>query len=150
MEELYEQLRNRHNLPAFDVMDREFEISEIDDDAFMLRSIRKNIADKIESAIKIFDELFHPDSGFASFREANAFTETDRERMLDTYKRLRYFYRLSTELSFDDSDELNAEFMNSFMKEWPELKKSVLSFVRKLKESWQKDITKKEVVGYLG
>lgn len=150
MKELYEGLKARYRIPAFDVMDREFEISTIEDDEFLLREIRRKIEDKLESAVKMFNELLHPESGFASYREANVFSDADREAIILLYKRLMYFNRLATELSFDDSDELNARFINDFMKEWPELKRSILSFVRRMKESWQKDIPKKEVVGYLG
>jgi hypothetical protein len=70
--------------------------------------------------------------------------------MVALYKRMMYFNRFSTELSFSDSDEANAKFINDFMREWPELKKSILYFVRRMKEGWQKDIMKKEFVGYFG
>ncbi|MBU2561669.1 MAG: hypothetical protein KKD17_05190 [Nanoarchaeota archaeon] len=150
MEELYDGLKAKHRLPAFEVLDREFEISTIDDESFLLRNIRCRIVEKIESAVNLFDDMLHPESGFASYREANVFSDSDRETIILLYKRLMYFNRLSKELYFDDSDELNARFINDFMKEWPELKRSVLSFVKRLKDSWQKDIPKKEVVGYLG
>ncbi len=150
METVYEELRKRHGLPAFALLDREFEISSIEDDAFLLRGIRGRISDKIDSATKILDDLLHPDASFSSFREANVFEGSDRESMICLYKRFMFFKRSATELSFDDSDELNAAFIKSFVKEWPGLKKSMISYVRRLKDSWQNDITKKEVVRYLG
>jgi hypothetical protein len=150
MEELYSGLKEKHSLPAFEALDREFEISTIEEEAFLLRNIRKKVVEKADSAIKLFDGLLHPDSGFSGYKEANVFDDADRERMIELYKRLMFFSRLSTELSFDDSDELNARFINDFLKEWPDLKAEVISFVRRMKDSWHKDITKKEVVRYLG
>ena len=150
MEKLYNKLKEKHNLPDFDVLNREFELYTIEDENFLLRSIRKKVIDKADSAIKIFDDILHPDPGFASFKESNVFDEQDRERMLITYRRLMFFKRSATELFFEDSEEANAGFINSFMKEWPELKRSVLAFTKRLRDSWEKDIAKKEVVGYLG
>ena len=150
MEKQYKELRARHNLPDYAVLDNDFEISTIEEEGFLLRNIRKKIIEKIDSAIKLFDDVLHPESSFSSYREANTFNDSDREGMIALYKKLMYFNRRSTELSFDDSDELNAKFISGFMKEWPELKKSVIYFVRRMKESWQKDILKKEFVGYFG
>ncbi|MBW2967813.1 hypothetical protein KY362_04975 [Candidatus Woesearchaeota archaeon] len=150
MEELYNQLKARHSLPDFDMMDQEFEISLIEEEEFLLRNIRHKVLDKIESATKLFDNLLHPDAGFASYRESNVFEDKDREEMITLYKRLMFFKRTITALEFDDSDELNAKFINDFMEAWPGMKKQVLDFAKRLRDSWKKDITKKEVVGYLG
>jgi hypothetical protein len=150
MEEDYAKLGEKHSLPDFGVLDTEFEISTIEEESFILRNIRKKIVEKIESSIKLLDDILHPDAGFASYRESSIFSPEEREDIIITYKKLMYFNRVSTELSFSDSDEQNAKFINEFMKEWPGLKQSILSFVGKLKESWKKDVTKKEVVGYLG
>jgi hypothetical protein len=150
MEELYQEIKQKHHLPAFSLLDQEFEISTIEEETFILRNIRKKITEKIETSIKILDDLLHPEAGFASYRESNIFNEEERDAIIRTYKRLMYFNRVSTELSFKDSDDLNADFINSFMNVWPELRDSVLVFIRRLKDSWNKDITKKEVVGYLG
>ncbi len=150
MEELYNKLKENHALPDFNVLDAEFEISAIEDEVFLLREIRKCVAEKIESSIKFLDGLFHPDPGFASYREAELFNNADREAMISIYRRLMFFKRNNTELTFDDSDELNAKFLNDFMNEWPEIKSSILVFVKRLKDSWKEEISKKEVVGYLG
>jgi hypothetical protein len=150
MKEQYSELKKKHKLPDFSILDYEFEISSIEEEAFLLRNIRCMIDEKTELSIKLLDEILHPEAGFSSFRESGIFTQDERERILKVYRSLMYFRRLSTELFFEDSDELNAKFINEFMKEWPELKKSLLVFVKRMKESWQKDVSIKEVVGYLG
>ncbi len=151
MEDIYQELRKKFSLPEFNILDQEFEIGSIDEDEhFPLREIRKKIDDKIEGITKIMEEVLHPERSIASFREANAFTDKEREDLLELYSRLMFFHRRTTELYIEDSEEENAEFIKELMKEWPELKKKTLGFVKKLKESWKKEITKKEVVGYLG
>ncbi|NQU78383.1 hypothetical protein HQ545_01305 [Candidatus Woesearchaeota archaeon] len=150
MEDIYKDLKKKHDLPDFDLLDRYFEISTMEDEPFMLRGIRNKIADKIDFMQKILDDLLHPESSFSSYTEAGVFSDKDRDEMILLYKRVMFFKRFSTELSFDDSDDQNAKFINMFMEEWMKLSTALLSFIRKLKESWQNEITKKELVRYLG
>lgn len=150
MEKAYKELKEKHSLPDYNSLNQEFEISSIEEEDFLLRNIRKKILEKIDFTLSIMDDILHPESGFSSYKESGAFSESDRNKIIEMYKRLMFFKRSSTELSFDDSDELNAKFINDFMGEWPKMKETSLVFVRKLKESWQKDILKKEIVGYLG
>jgi hypothetical protein len=147
---IYEPLQKKYSLPDFSLLDSEFDLYTLEYECYFLRGIRRKIAEKLESAIKMFDQVLHPEAGFAAYREANTFNEADRENLLNLYRRLMYFHRLSTELDFTNSESADAKFINEFMKEWPNLKKSILSFVVRMKDSWQKDISKKEVVGYLG
>jgi len=150
MEELYKDLKAKHDLPDYGLMDKEFEISAIEDETFVLREIRKTMAEKIDASLKFLDNLFHPDPGFANYREAELFNDKDREDMVSIYRRLMFFKRGHSELTLEDSDTLNGRFINDFMAEWPNLKSKLLVYVKKMKESWQQDMTKKEVVGYLG
>ena len=150
IEELYKKLQKEFSLPKYEDMDKEFEISSLEDEQFFLRHIIENIDEKISDVTKIFEGLLHPEGSFSGYREANSFTDEEREKMLDAYKKFMFFHRRATELSIDDSDKSNAEFINDLMKEWPGMKKEALSFVKRLKDSWTKEITKKEVVRYLG
>jgi len=150
MDDEYAALKKKYNLPNLDILDREFEVSCIDEYTFLLRSMRLKMVEKIDGTIKLFNELLHPDSGFAGYKEANIFNEADREQMLVIYRKLMYYSRRSTELNFEDSDDINARFINDLMKDWPELRKSILFFVRRMKDLWQKDLSKKDVVGYFG
>lgn len=150
MEELYNKLKKEHGLPDLEVMDKEFEITTIEEERFLLREIRKKIDEKAEGITKILEGILHPDNTFSSLREADVFTDKEREKILELYQKLMYQHRKSTELGIEDSDKKNIEFINGFMEEWPKIKQEALESVSKLKESWTKDITKKEVVGYLG
>jgi hypothetical protein len=150
MKELYKPFKQKYSLPDFDLLDEAFELSDIEEKNFVLRKIRGKMIEKAEVVLDMFNEIIHPDSGFSGYMESNLFEDSDRDEILKIYKRLMYFKRLSTELCFDDSDEKNAKFISQFMKEWSELKKKILPFVVRLKESWQNELSKKQVVGYLG
>lgn len=150
IEEIYNKLKQKYDLPDFDLLNKEFDLYTIDEEDFPLRSVRNKIIEKVDSAITLFDDILHPDRDFSRYMEANVFSDSDRDGMMITYRRLMFFKRLSTELYFEDSKQTNIKFINDFMKEWPELKSSILAFTKRLKDSWEKDIPKKEFVGYLG
>ena len=153
MKESYEPLKREFNLPSFEELDSFFDISSIEDATFVLRAVRKKIAEKIDYFCSILDDIIHPESSFASFREATVFTDPEKEEVLELYKKLMFFSRLSIELNIEDSNAENADFINKFMLKYPEIKKHLKIIIIKLKESWEGDIDKKElkeIVGYLG
>ena len=100
MEELYKDLKAKHDLPDYGLMDKEFEISAIEDETFVLREIRKTMAEKIDASLKFLDNLFHPDPGFANYREAELFNDKDREDMVSIYRRLMFFILSTPQLLF--------------------------------------------------
>jgi len=149
-DKIFDPLKKKYSLPDFSLLDSEFDLYTIEYECYFLRSIRHKMVERIESVTKMFDQVLHPEAGFSAYREANIFTDKDREDIINLYRRLMYFHRLSTELDFNSSEAADAKFINDFMKEWPVLKKQILAYVVRMKDSWQKDISKKEVVGYLG
>lgn len=150
VKEAYEELQKQYGLPDYDVLDKDFEISGIDEDDFSLRNVRKKLTDKIDHVKSLIDDLFHPDNTFAALKESAEFSDEDRDNLIQIYQKLMFFYRRATELSIEDSDQLNADFINDFYKIWPDTKASVLQYIKRLKKVWNGDISTKEVVGYLG
>lgn len=149
MEE-FEKIKKKFSLPDYDMLDHEFEVSTLEDEQFFLRGIREKIDEKIERLVNMFDDLLHPKSTFTSNVESNALTDQDKEDIVNIMKRLMYFHRRATELSLDDSDKLNADFITELFKEWDDLKTRSLKIINKMKTVWTEDELKKEVVGYLG
>lgn len=148
--EEYSLLQKQFKLPDFSALDKEFEISSIDTDSFPLRNVVRQIAEKIDSITAVYEDVLHPETSLASMQESAVFADEDRESLMKTYSLLMFYYRAASELAIDDSDDLNAKFINDLWHEWPVLKKDVLVFMRKLKDSWKSSISKKGFVGYLG
>ena len=140
IKERYQELRKKHKLPSFNEINKEFEISTIEKEEFLLREIRRKIAEKIEAYTKFLEDILHPDPPTTSnMYESRIFNDEDRNEIFKIYKRLMFFDRFSIETAVDEDDKKSSEYINAVFKEWGELKKQFLSFVKKSKESWLKD-----------
>lgn len=146
----YELLRKKHKLPAFADVDREFEIGKIEGDGFLLREIRKKIAEKVSDAGSLLEEVLHPETNLADLYESRVFDEREKQMLFDVYKRLMVALRRTAELSIESDEKLEALFINSFSEEWKKIKPQLATFVKRLRESWEKDTDEGEKAAYMG
>ena len=61
-----------------------------------------------------------------------------------------FLNRLSIESSIGEDDKKSSEFINEVWKQWDDIKKKLLPYVKKMKESWLKEMKVKTELGYLG
>ncbi len=147
----YEELKKEHNLPAYEFLDKEFEISGIEEKQHLLSHIRDFIIERLEFLIKIIDQHLHPDiNSFATAYECSCFTDEEKEELVKIYQELMKHHRslLLANLSVDD--KLTAQTITEVSKNWVNLRKSLLNYVRKLKLHWENLEENKELLRYLG
>jgi len=151
MSEYYEELRTKHGLPAFKDMDIVFEISNLDDDHFYLRNIRRNIIEKLKAYIEILEDLIHPNSTVSAYHECKFFDDEQKRKIYDLYARLMSLSRRSSLLELDQQDKLDAEFISEAYQTWPALKSSLENIMRKLESCWsEEEISDTSVSSYFG
>ncbi len=150
MKEQYDKIKDKYSLPDYTVMDTEFEISGIESEDHYLRNVRRKMVEKIEKVLGILDDVLHPESSWSSMVEEKVFSEEEENKMLEKYKKLRYYYRRNTELRIMDSDDANVKFIKEFFTEWKNMQKESLTLISKLKDAWTKKTIEKEKLGYLG
>ena len=150
MKELYDQIKSRYSLPDYDSLNRLFEISTLEDDEFLVRSVRGRILERLEKHIKIIDDLVHGDGSFASLHELSSVDEILRDKIFKVYSRFMFLSREALELSLKEDDDKSAEFINKVFQEWSELMDIMSSVVSALKSSWKDEIKLKEQLKYLG
>ena len=143
-------LCKKYKLPSFNEVNEEFEISDIDKDDFLLREIRRKIAEKLEIYMKFLEEILQPETTLSNMYESKIFNDAEREEIFKIYKKLMFLNRLSIETSVNEDDKKSSEYINIIFKEWNEIKSQFSKFVTKAKESWLKDIDIKEELRYLG
>lgn len=151
IEHAYEDLKKKHQLPDFTMVDREFEISSIEKPAFLLRNIRRKISERLDSVTQLLDPLIQPDAGsFVNLSEYRALTEGDRKALLKSFQHVQELYLLciDAELSTDDAQDVTV--IRRAVTEWPVLRQSLRSFVQKIASSWTKSVEHKNDVGYFG
>ncbi len=147
----YEKLKKKYKLPSFDTVNKELEISEIESEDFLLGKIRGKIAERVETTAEPISSLLQPSpDSLVDMHECRFFTDKDKKKLVEIYKNLMILNRLSFEAEMSREDKTDADFINDFFKQWPELKKDVLYFIRKMKTCWEKETEIEEKLEYFG
>ena len=146
----YEELKKMYKLPSYDEINNDFEISCLEDEKFLLRTIRRKIVEKLDAYSKIIEQVLMPESNQISLVECQIITDEEKKELYNLFKRLVYFDRLSIETSINEDDKKTSDFINEFWKEWPSIKEQLSEVMSKLKQGWTKEIKLKEERNYLG
>lgn len=149
MKKKFDLLKEKFDLPDFESLNRDFEISSIDDED-ILREICKKMVNTGDFYINFLEDIIQPDSRFYTLKEANFLDKNHRVLVNDIYSKLVYFNRLSIELHLDYSQESAVSFIKAFFVEWQLLKKKLLPIIKILKDSWSKKTEIKVDGGYFG
>ena len=75
----FEILKKKYTLPSFEELDKEFEISRIEEDELILQDIKKKIIDKIYYYSEILEDLMEPDSRIRTLHELSVFNDLEKE-----------------------------------------------------------------------
>jgi len=145
----YGELKKKHKLPNFEDVEQ-FQISELDDTKFLLSAIRSRIDEKLSSYRELLSDILSPDTNLTSMYESEIFTDTQKKTVYQIHKRLMFWKRASLEVSVNDDDRANAEFIKLFLAEWKNLKPELFKTIEKVKNSWEKEAEEAETLKYFG
>ncbi|MCX8146902.1 MAG: hypothetical protein N3D84_00335 [Candidatus Woesearchaeota archaeon] len=148
--ERYTQLCKKYSLPSFDELDREFEISSIDEKENILSAIRRKIENKIENFLKILHIVIEPDTTISDLHECRDFNEDEKAEAFELFKQLMIIKRESELIEIDPNEKMNADFIINVYKEWKPIKTKMTAIVSKMKNSWKKEFDFSGELGYLG
>lgn len=138
VEQEYKKLK--YNLPNFKELDNEFEVSFITEKSFLLKSIRRKVTEKIILCCRIIESLIYPtQNNIITITEAKNFSEDQKKRMENIYKKLMIFERESLILDINPSDKEDVDYINNIFKYWNKLKKDMIKIVEIMKHSWIKE-----------
>jgi len=146
----YNKLKEKYSLPDFDELNNEFELSTIECEEFLLRKIRKKIADKINAMCEFLEGLLSPDTTMANLYECKAFDDDERKKIFELYKRLKVLEKLALELSLNHDDEKDAKFIKDVFSLWNKVKTEMITFIKKIKDFWEKESTTEYKARYFG
>lgn len=148
--EQYQRVQKKFNLPSFEQLDQQFDIGSLEESNFPLRQIRRQISEVLETYAKLLEELMHPESSISGLYELKALTDKDKDALFDNYRHLIRLLRYSLEIALKNSEQDDAVFINDLVKQWPQIRKSLLPLAKKLKDSWEQESQEHEDLGYLG
>lgn len=152
IKETYQKLQKEHPLlPDFDKLNNEFEISTIENEEFLLREIMRAMAERLEQSVQILERLISPDpNSFTDLHECRSFTAGEKKQLIDTFRNLMKHFRLLLETELALEPKKDAEAIRAVFDMWQKERKQIAPAIKKIKESWEKQVEPKEVLEYLG
>ncbi len=151
IEHHYNELKKKHSLPDFALLDNEFEVSAIEKPAFLLRAIRRKIGEKLEAITQFLDQILQPDTNsFCSLFEYRCFTEPERKEIMKEFQVLMALHRASIQADLSADDAQDAAFVSRAAVEFPKAREALKPVVQKLVDYWPRQMQRKDVVGYFG
>ena len=118
---------------------------------FLLNNILRKVAEKLEFYTNLINDIMQPDtSSLSSMHETRFFSENEKNDMYALFKNIMKSYRNIIELILENNEKNQAEFLKKFFIDWFNIKKQLINYLGKMKDSWDKETTVKEELGYFG
>ena len=149
MKKIYAEIKKKYELPEFENINKDFQISSIEEKDFLLKEISKKMTEKIELFSNILEEILNPER-ISSSHESSMFTDLEKKEILRVYRKLHLFQRENSCLEITYEEEENAKFIEKIFNEWQEIKPMLKKTLTKLKESWNHDKKSKLELSYFG
>ncbi|MAH03870.1 hypothetical protein CMI39_03750 [Candidatus Pacearchaeota archaeon] len=148
----YKKIQTKYSLPSFEKLNEDFQIekiAEVETD-YLLREIRKFVADKFSNYLRFIEAILHPvNAPMFVFSVIKSIDIEDKNKLVEIYKKLAKTEVRLIEVDVDFSLEKEAEFINESYKLWQGIKKDLLDVIDKIKKNWDNkfEVNNK---GYLG
>ncbi len=151
IKDAYEELRKKHKLPPFHDLDKEFDISSIEEEHHPLLSIKKQIEERINYVSSFLENILHPNTDtVVDIYECRFFGESEKKKIFELLKKIQYLLRSLDESNILSDQKRDCEIINEIWNSWAELKEESLIYIRKLKDAWKQETSVREQPNYLG
>lgn len=151
IEERYTVEREKHKLPEYQTLQKEFDIEGIEADTPRItKEVAKKVFEHIDIVRKTVEGLLQPDASILLMQEAETLAESDHEMIADLARRLMRLDRRMLRAELTNTDEEYAEFIRQAATEWPEMKQEILPIVERMERGWLNKRKGKQRQHYLG
>jgi len=149
----YEKIAKEHKLPDFDFLNENFEveIAEIGDRDLIIRSIRKQIVEKISYHIRTLEAFLNPSNApLFVMNMLKGFGNEEQEIVKGLYDKLGDFEIDSFGLEIEYNEKKELEFIKSVCDEWKSIVFDLHKIHASMKKSFNKEVPKKAHKSYFG
>ena len=148
----YNELQKKYRLPIFDELNNDFQIEKISESEtdFLLKEIRKLIAERFFNYLRFVESLLNPiNVPMFVFSIVKTFSEKEKEKLTDVYKKLAKNEVELIELDIESTEEKEANFIKESYKLWQGIQKDILDVVKVIKKNWdaKSEANKKDYFG---
>ena len=145
--EEYAKAQKKFSLPAFEEMQEDFDIEKISDKdgGFLIRDIRRVVAEKFVAYSHFFETLLNPTSPpMFVFSFLKNLSESDRKEIKELYKELSKMQIKTMKLDTIYNEKHETEFVKFAFGEWQKIKKRTLSLIETFEKEFEKNSVEKE------
>jgi len=152
MKEKYDKIRKDLDLPDFDLLNNEFEITTIEPDGFLLREIKRKINERLSSACELLTKLIQPETtSLVDIYEYRCFDDAEKKKIFALFCNVMYLKRKINESELLLDDKVDAAIIKQVAETWPKMRQQMIPFVKELEVCWEKTPeSDKELKEYLG
>ena len=112
LKKAYQILQKKYQLPEFKDIHQEFELQHIEDEEFLLRSVRRRIQTKILFFASILESILYPSGQSpSSSYESGFFSSDDKQDLSKVYKKLMILSRKHVRLDVASTEKEDALFI---------------------------------------
>ncbi len=151
LKEEYSKLQTKYSLPSFELLDKDFEINDIEIEDNIIREILKSIHGHTESYTRLLEGLIQPDSKLGDMKEASNLTQEDQALITDLYRKGMLLNRSILLVDLDYNEKLAADMIINAHKEWQNMKCDMKTILEKMRSTWESKSPKEKYGGgYFG
>jgi len=148
----YLEIQKKYKLPSFEKLNEDFQIekvAEVNTD-YLIREIRKFMADKFSNYLRFIEMLLNPvNVPMFVFYFVKSLNTEDKTRLSESYKKLAKIEINLIEADVKFSEQREAEFIKESYKLWQEIKEDIIKMIDSVKNNWDNKI-KPNDKGYFG
>ena len=135
----YIKIQKKYNLPGFEKLNEDFQIekiAEIETD-FLIREIRKFIADKFSNYLRFIEAILQPvNAPMFIFSIIKSIEDKERKKLTEVYKKLAKTEVRLIELDIEFVEKKEVDFIKKSYEIWQEIKKEMLNVIDIIKKNW--------------
>jgi len=135
----YGKIQKKHNLPSFEKLNEDFQIERIADleSDFLVREIRKFMAEKFSNYLRFIETILHPvNAPMFVFSVVKAIGSEEKSKLTGVYKELVRTEVNLIELDIEFSEKKEVEFVKESYKMWQDMKGDLMDVVKVIKKNW--------------
>jgi len=148
----YKKLQEKFNLPEFEEFNKEFQIEKIAESEtdFLVREIRKYMADKFSNYIRFIEALLNPvNAPMFIFSVVKLISAEEKKQLTECYKKLAKIQIKLIELDVKFVEQKEVEFVKESYKTWKEIQEDILNIINIIEKNWDNK-SEENGKGYFG
>lgn len=148
----YGKLKIKYSLPDFGLLAEDFDIEKLfeKESSFIIREIRRAIAEKLGSYLQLFEMLMNPSGPpifiFSILRKLNS---EERNKIKEIYNSLSKYQLEIMKLDIVYNEEKESNFVKSVFNDWQKLKIEIYDLIKSLEKDLEEDSGSRDN-GYFG